>query len=68
MATQLFTKDMNRESVKILYLAAELLGSISKKKQSTNHRATNIWWYEMILNGRAESRTSSQASTRGTCN
>ena len=34
MATQLFTKDMNRESVKILYLAAELLGSISKKNRA----------------------------------
>ena len=36
MATQLFTEDMNRESVKILYLAAELLGSISKK---TEHKS-----------------------------
>jgi len=34
MATQLFTKEMNRESVKILYLDAELLGSISKKNRA----------------------------------
>ena len=34
MATQLFTKDMNQKSVKILYLAAELLGA---KIQQNEH-------------------------------